>query len=272
MGVSNNISILSAANRMTPELHHFARGTYPVTGRKFYSMPVNRFFMVIANPGKERCRISDEKNSFVLKEGHAYFAPLNHPCLFQLDRELEFVSIHFTLELYEAVDLFSSFGRVAEVSDSSFLRRALKAFECSSEFSAALQLRAVVADFAALHSETMTEEQWENVTRFALFQKELAYLQNRPPARVTVEELSRVRGVSRENFSRSFTRMTGITPKQFLTSMIVSRACCKLLSEQRSIREIAFELGFVNEFYFSRFFRKHTGVPPKEYRSRTLLK
>jgi len=33
-----------------------------------------------------------------------------------------------------------------------------------------------------------------------------------------------------------------------------------------SIKEIAAELGFGSEFYFSRFFRRHTGMAPRDYR------
>ena len=108
----------------------------------------------------------------------------------------------------------------------------------------------------------------ENVTRFAPFKKELDYLQNALPARGTVEELAELHGVSRENFSRSFTRETCMTPKQFLTQVTLSRACRKLITETNTIREIALELGFSNEFYFSNFFRKHTGESPSHFRQK----
>ena len=272
MSVVNNKSVLASANRMSLELHHFARGTYPVAGRELHALPVNRFFMVISNPGGDRCRIEDDRDSFICTPGCAYFAPLHHPCRFILDKDLEFVSIHFTLELYEGVDIFSSFGKICQLRDKSFLRRAQKAFDKPAALTGALELRSLVAGFAALQADSMTEEQWENVSRFAPFKKELAYLQNTPPARVTVEELAELHGVSRENFSRSFTRITGMTPKQFLTQITVNRACRKLISEKNTIREIALELGFSNEFYFSNFFRKHTGGSPREYRRSAPLK
>jgi transcriptional regulator GlxA family with amidase domain len=116
----------------------------------------------------------------------------------------------------------------------------------------------------------MTSAQWESVTRFAPFKKELDYLQTRPPAQVTVEELAAFHGVTRECFSRKFTQITGISPKKFLSQMILSRACRALSGMPRPFREVAAELGFANEFYFSSFFRKHTGLSPKEYRLRAI--
>ena len=58
----------------------------------------------------------------------------------------------------------------------------------------------------------------------------------------------------------------GMTPKQFLTRTLLNRACALLLRGNRLAREVALELGFTNEFYFSRFFRKQTGMTPQEFR------
>ena len=271
MPVRNNSFAIQTANRLNLEVQHFAKGTWPVAGREYHTLPVNRFFIVINNPGQEACRVEDAAESFVLKPGNAYFAPLHHPCKFLLDRELEFISIHFTLELYEGVDIFSGYGHLCEIADASLLRRAQEAFECPSEFASALQLRSLITEFTA-RLVNMPFTELEHVTRFAPYKKELDYLQKVPPARVTVEELAALHGVSRENFSRSFTRQTGITPKNFLTRMILSRICRQLTAEKKNIREIAFAAGFNNEFYFSKFFRKHMGCSPKEYRQRTRLK
>ena len=272
MPVQNHKQTFHTANCMQLELHHFARGTYPVRSRHFTSLPVNRFFIVESNPSKEACRIRDGKDSFVLKPGAAYFAPLHYECNFSLDEKLEFISIHFTLELYEGIDIFSGFGRICEICDPVWLERARAAFETPLEYQGALQLRGIVSDFAALLGGNMSSTQWDNVTRFAPFKKELDFLQSRPPARVTVDELAALHGVTRECFSRKFTRKTGVSPKNFLTQAVISRACRSLIFGERLIKEIAFELGFANEFYFSRFFSKHTGVSPREYRQRGVLK
>ena len=82
----------------------------------------------------------------------------------------------------------------------------------------------------------------------------------------TVEELAAVRGMTRETFSRKFSASLGMTPKQFLTRTLLNRACALLLRGNRLAREVALELGFTNEFYFSRFFRKQTGIPPHRFR------
>ena len=106
----------------------------------------------------------------------------------------------------------------------------------------------------------------EFVTRFAEFQPELDYIQNHCTAATTVEELAALRKTRRETFTRKFTAATGITPKELLTQAVLNRAGNLLLRGNYRVREVAFELGFSNEFYFSRFFRRHLGCSPREYR------
>jgi AraC-like DNA-binding protein len=40
----------------------------------------------------------------------------------------------------------------------------------------------------------------------------------------------------------------------------------ELTLTQKSVKEIAFELGYKDQFYFSRFFKRLTGVSPEAYR------
>ena len=47
----------------------------------------------------------------------------------------------------------------------------------------------------------------------------------------------------------------------------MNRACDLLLREDARVREVAFELGFSNEYYFSRFFKKQTGIPPRDFKA-----
>ena len=59
---------------------------------------------------------------------------------------------------------------------------------------------------------------------------------------------------------------TGKTAQNVIYSLIVSEAKRRLLYEDISIKEIAFELGFNDPFYFSNFFKKHTSLSPKNYK------
>lgn len=65
---------------------------------------------------------------------------------------------------------------------------------------------------------------------------------------------------------------TSKTAQNVIYSLVVSEAKRLLIYQShRSIKEIAFELGFSDPFYFSNFFKKHTTLSPKDYRKAYLL-
>lgn len=58
------------------------------------------------------------------------------------------------------------------------------------------------------------------------------------------------------------------TPTQLINERIILESKKLLHLTYRSIKEIAAELGFSDEFYFSRYFKKAVGCSPKNYREK----
>lgn len=265
MSVINHDNIQELANRLHLQLHHFAKGTWPEADGSVAALPVNRFFMPTANGDGEYCYIDDGRTHLELRPGSAYFIPCYHKAAIKLSPGLQFLSIQFSLEFYEGIDLFSSLHMVLEFSGTAWPAKAEKAFQSHNFFSGALSLQEITSDFAAAVLNTMQKNDLDIVFHFTEFRTELDYIHEHCAATLTVDELSAVRGFRREVFSRKFTRTFGISPKQFLTRALVSRSCRLLLKNDCSVREVAARLKFSNEFYFSRFFKKHIGLPPHEF-------
>ncbi|MGV3612730.1 MAG: AraC family transcriptional regulator [Fluviicola sp.] len=61
---------------------------------------------------------------------------------------------------------------------------------------------------------------------------------------------------------------TGKSTSQLIAERLILEAKRKLVSDSKSIQEIADELGFENYPYFHLFFKKHAGETPKEFRER----
>lgn len=59
---------------------------------------------------------------------------------------------------------------------------------------------------------------------------------------------------------------TGYNAKEQINNFIVDKAKTLLLSEQGSVSEIAYSLGFNYPHYFSRLFKTRTGMTPQQYR------
>lgn len=67
-------------------------------------------------------------------------------------------------------------------------------------------------------------------------------------------------------FSKKVKQQFGKTPSQLIQERTILEAKKLLHLTQKSIKEIAFELCFEDEFYFSRYFKKNIGVSPYYYR------
>ena len=67
-------------------------------------------------------------------------------------------------------------------------------------------------------------------------------------------------------FRKMFKQYTGIAPVQYHLDLKIQRAREMLLSTDRSIKEIAFDLDFHSIHYFSRLFKKKTGISPSDIR------
>ncbi|TMV46950.1 AraC family transcriptional regulator [Paenibacillus mesophilus] len=72
--------------------------------------------------------------------------------------------------------------------------------------------------------------------------------------------------LSRSQFTKLFTKVYGIPPRQYVSELVVNRAKRLLVTTNRSIEAIAMELGFHSVSHFSRQFRRWTGVSPMQYR------
>jgi AraC family transcriptional regulator, transcriptional activator of pobA len=56
------------------------------------------------------------------------------------------------------------------------------------------------------------------------------------------------------------------TPSCLINERIITEAKRKLHTQCKKVKEIAYELGFEDEYYFSRFFKLNTGVTPQIFR------
>ncbi|NQU43450.1 helix-turn-helix transcriptional regulator, partial [bacterium] len=84
--------------------------------------------------------------------------------------------------------------------------------------------------------------------------------------RLSVEDLAAEAGMSPSHFTRRFRSKTGFSPMEYLIRLRVQKACEYLDTTNRSIGEIAGQVGYDDPYYFSRVFRKTTGLAPREYR------
>lgn len=77
----------------------------------------------------------------------------------------------------------------------------------------------------------------------------------------SISELAKRFNLSDTHFRRLFRNYTGRSPREFVTSLRISKAK-ELLLQNKKIKEVANIVGFEDKFYFMRVFRTVTGISP----------
>ncbi|MHB1156819.1 MAG: helix-turn-helix domain-containing protein [Phycisphaerales bacterium] len=83
-------------------------------------------------------------------------------------------------------------------------------------------------------------------------------------------DLHRVAGqlkINYESFRRRFTRIVGLPPARYRASRLIDRACELMQTSDMTDKQIAYSLGFCDEFHFSRRFKQILGSSPRNYRA-----
>jgi len=78
--------------------------------------------------------------------------------------------------------------------------------------------------------------------------------------------LAREAALSPFHFLRTFERLTGVTPHQYILRARLREAALRLAAEPAKILDIALDCGFADLSNFNRAFRAEFGVNPRAYR------
>lgn len=93
------------------------------------------------------------------------------------------------------------------------------------------------------------------------------YMQEHINDNISLISLSKTYNYSVSRFSNLFKQKTGYAPIDYFLQMKMQKACQLLDFSDRSIKDIAFSMGFEDPYYFSKRFRKIIGVSPRKYRT-----
>ena len=93
-------------------------------------------------------------------------------------------------------------------------------------------------------------------------------IQRNPSGHLSLDRLAAAARQSPFQYLRTFQRLTGVTPHQFILRTRLREAASRLLEHDTNIIDVAFESGFRDLSNFNRAFRLEFGVSPRAYRRR----
>jgi AraC-like DNA-binding protein len=175
------------------------------------------------------------------------------------------MGIHFRYELFPGVDAFAGVRGRFIINDP--------------EDVLAAKVRAVFADpdpvrrYAAAESVALEamrpfwpERPALDLLRLVPYADALRTVADTLDAQTGVRDLAKRMGFRGTQFARMFSSLLGMTPHQWLDQALLDRALAMLSDPGRTIKDVANELAFSNEFNFSRFIKRLTGLSPSRLR------
>ncbi|WP_138495642.1 helix-turn-helix domain-containing protein [Paenibacillus pinistramenti] len=133
--------------------------------------------------------------------------------------------------------------------------------EGRSQFQAQQQLYNLL-DFL-LTVENEAEADLEDT--LAKLKSSVLFMQQHYQQDIRIDKLAELVQLHPSYYAQLFKQTLDQTPVEYLTRLRINKAKELLLQTDKSVREIAYEAGYNDEFYFSRRFKRTTGLAPTVY-------
>ena len=116
-------------------------------------------------------------------------------------------------------------------------------------------------DFYELENGGLSEEQKD-----AEMMRVVDYVENHLSEAITLDDLTRLVHFDKSYLIVRFKEKWGMPPMKYVNHLRIERAKVLLCVTQKSVTEIAREVGFGSVHYFSRFFKEKENLTPNDFR------
>lgn len=187
-----------------------------------------------------------------------------------LDEEWTYYLIHYkvtgTSESKTYLENLHFDVKLSEVQQDHVLtlcRNMLNLYKQSND-NKKLKLKIYLYELVSILMDAKRENSLESEPQKIGYVKE--YVQNNIDEILTVKQMAEQVSMPLKRFTYVFTKIVGISPKQYVNKVKLRKSEELLLRTEKSLIEIAMDIGYEDAFYFSRFFKKQTGHAPSEFR------
>jgi len=107
-----------------------------------------------------------------------------------------------------------------------------------------------------------------NPSKKSLLLDALLYIERNSNSKINLDKIASKSFYSKYHFQREFKELFSVSPKEYIIQIRNEKAAFILISTDRMIGDIAFEVGFENQETFSRSFKKYFGISPLLFRNK----
>lgn len=260
-------NLVALGNCLNLEFRNFFFGVS--TGTFVTRYPYNRLLFSLGS--EETMLVSDASNTIEFKRGMWLLIPAglqaNH-----VQSGSCHLSIHFSLSVLRGMEILASIDKLVCGKDERLPRIVETIVEEPQplRFISGIELLCREVLFLVLKENRIDMESF--YSGFVKYGKLTEYLNQNCKFHITVADMAKIMNMGEQNFAKKFSSDTGISPRKFFDRILASHAATLLINTELSVREIAAEMDFCNEFYFSRFFKRHFCLSPTDFRQKNLMK
>jgi AraC-like DNA-binding protein len=231
-----------------------------------YKLPYNTLVGILYDGGQDNSPLYDldDNTRYSRRTGWIYFTPAGKNVLYNTKKNLRYIAIHFNMELYPGLDVFLNSPEVIFEYAPEGVQKMEEAFRITDPYYRASCFREICLNFCNRHWQRPMQMDPARLR----FDGILRYIREEACAETTVQQLAELVAMRHDSFSREFTTTFGMTPKMMLQTTLVRKAANLLQNSAFRNKEMAAQLKFRDEYYFSKFFHRSTGCSPLEYRKR----
>ena len=226
-----------------------------------------------------------------LEAGYLYLIPRLIPCTYVFEKQLAHYYVHFVTELTNGLNIYNLFSFNKKVKaledDQRFFEKLLelnpgyelphhdpKVYQKKPWINKQITFKTLghyletTGMIKVLYSRFIKNELTEQVSKLPTHKiyQTFSYIQQNLNQEITVDQLADQACLSRDHYSRTFKRITGLGPREFIINKKIENAKLFLLSTDYPLKKIIERSGFKTTAYFCRIFKKYTSYTPEEFR------
>jgi len=271
------ICAIQKENQLIADLYFTDIGYYPKARHHYRERTQGSEQVILIYCIEGKGEISIGGTTFVLPADHYFIIPAGVPHAYRSDEQnpWSIYWIHFTgaksslFTRFSAQSISIDRGKNSRINDrldlfSEIFRNLERGFSLETLEYVNLCLPHLLASFIHLGQFRLIKESGEKDPVV----QSINFMLESLPKKLKLEEIATETGLSASHFSRLFLNKTGHSPIDYFIQLKIQRACRLLDNSDWMIADVAREMGFDDQFYFSRVFRKVMAMSPAEYRKR----